>query len=200
MVELTLQAPFRAARKADARALAELINEAGEGLPMVFWRPRAEAKGCDPFDFGASRAAREGDNFSYENAVVVEDETGNVAAMMLAYRLEDAPDPHELETLPDLLSALVALEHKAPGTLYINAIAAYPAHRGKGLGSRLIALAGDMAREAGCAKVSLIASEKNTGAVRLYQRLGFEEIARTPIPAHPELLYDGNWLLMTKEV
>ena len=193
----TLPPPLRRALKTDCRALAELINEAGDGLPLILWRPRAEAEGMDPFDFGASRAGREGGNFSYRNAVVAETENGAVAAMMLAYRLPESEDAEDLAKLPDLLRTQIELESKVPGSFYINAIAAYPAYRGQGLGSKLMAMARDLARERACALLSLIASRENTSAVRLYKRLGFSAVASAPIPAHRDLHFTGDWLLMT---
>jgi ribosomal protein S18 acetylase RimI-like enzyme len=50
-------------------------------------------------------------------------------------------------------------------------------------------------------RVSLICFERNEGAMRLYRRLGFEELARRPVVPHPLLHYpDGDAVLLAKAV
>ncbi len=53
-----------------------------------------------------------------------------------------------------------------------------PAHRGRGLGSLLLAHAADGFLRAGLSRMHLEVTTDNTAAVRLYQRLGFQR-ART---------------------
>ncbi len=45
--------------------------------------------------------------------------------------------------------------------------------RGKGIGEALIARCLDLAREAGCARLSLVTDKRRTDAHRFYERLGF---------------------------
>jgi len=45
-----------------------------------------------------------------------------------------------------------------------------------------------------------VAFEENRGAVRLYRRLGYREIARAPIVPHPLIRSTGDALLMVTEV
>jgi GNAT superfamily N-acetyltransferase len=47
------------------------------------------------------------------------------------------------------------------------------AHRGRGIGSRLLERAADVAREAGCYKAVLTSNKKRPEAHRFYQRLGY---------------------------
>jgi hypothetical protein len=49
-----------------------------------------------------------------------------------------------------------------------------PAHRGKGLGSLLLSKAAQGFRGAGLERMHLEVTTENTGAVRLYERLGFK--------------------------
>ena len=65
---------------------------------------------------------------------------------------------------------LQELENLAPGTWYVNVLAAYPDQRGQGLGTELLAVAGKLAAEAGSRGLSIIVSDANTGARRLYER------------------------------
>lgn len=192
-----LQPPLRRATKEDGRALAELIEYAGHGIPGYLWSQSAK-DGQPPIEAGIERVQREDANFSYRNAVVAEVK-GRVAAMMLAYRLPEQTDVN-LDELPDLIRPLEELELKVPGTFYINALAAYPEYRGLGLGTKLLEAAHTLASEAGCEELSLEVFDQNEGAVRLYERHGYREIARLPVVPHPSYPYDGDVVLMTQSV
>jgi len=192
-----LRPPLRRATRKDARALAELIEYAGDGIPGYLWSQSVK-EGQPPIEVGIERVLREEANFSYRNAVVVEVD-GRVAAMMLAYRLPEHSDVN-LDELPDLLRPLEELEQKVPGTFYINALAAYPEFRGLGLGTKLLEAAHTLAPDAGCEQLSLEVFDQNEGAVRLYERHGYREIARLPSVAHPILQHEGYIVLMTRSV
>lgn len=60
---------FRPATRDDAPALAELVNFAGEGLPVYLWE-KSKEPGETVWDVGRRRAEREEGNFSYRNALV----------------------------------------------------------------------------------------------------------------------------------
>lgn len=68
---MTLDPPFRHAAFADAPVLAELVNHAGDGLPLHLWSKMA-ASGESAWDVGRRRAERPEGGFSYRNAVIVE--------------------------------------------------------------------------------------------------------------------------------
>jgi ribosomal protein S18 acetylase RimI-like enzyme len=57
-----------------------------------------------------------------------------------------------------------------------------------------------VASEAGCNKLSLEVFEQNEGAVRLYERHGYREIVRLPAVTHSIYSYDGDVVLMTRNV
>jgi ribosomal protein S18 acetylase RimI-like enzyme len=192
-----LRPPLRRATKQDAQALAELVDYAGHGIPGYLWSWSAEEEQF-PIEVGIERVLREEANFSYRNAVVA-DVDGRVAAALLAYRLPEHSDMN-LDELPDLLRPLEELELKVPGTFYINILAAYPEYRGLGLGTSLLEAAHMLASEAGCNELSLEVFEQNVGALRLYERHGYREIARLPAVPHPVYPYDGAVLLMTRSM
>ena len=130
---------IRPARKADAAALAALIDIAGEGLPVFLWTGM-KAPEQSVFEFGRARAAREQGNFSYRNATVAEID-GEVAACVVDYPLDDPYDIGNLDDLPEVVRPLVTLEAKAPGSWYINVLATFPEFRGQGIGARLLSVA-----------------------------------------------------------
>jgi ribosomal protein S18 acetylase RimI-like enzyme len=82
----------------------------------------------------------------------------------------------------------------------VNVVAALPEHRGKGFGSLLLADAERRAHEVGAGSHSLIVAAENAGAVRLYERVGYRELARRPVVAFPGFEYGGDWVLMAKPV
>lgn len=62
---------------------------------------------------------------------------------------------------------------RAPDLVYIEALAVAERHRGKGIGSRLLADAEQWTRAAGRSRLALHVLASNTGARRLYHRVGF---------------------------
>jgi ribosomal protein S18 acetylase RimI-like enzyme len=189
---------FRTATKDDCRAIAELAEIAGEGIPSYFWSLSAK-EGQDSIDIGESNAASETDNFSYHNATVAVID-GKTVAMMLAYRLPEAKDAEDLNELPELIRPLVELEQCVPGTYYINMVATFPEHRNMGIGSKLMFVVDQLAKKTGCDILSVEVFEQNAGALRLYQRQGFEIIESRPVVPHSCYPYDTNILLLTRHV
>lgn len=187
---------IRRATPADARALAELMNIAGEGLPAHLWAGMTEPGG-DVMDFGSRRVAQPEGGFSYTNAHVAT-VSGSIAGMLLGYRLPDQPEP--VPECPPVVRPLLELEGTAPGSWYINGVATTPAHRGQGIGYGLMIFAETLARKTGAKSLSLIVAEGNVRARALYERLGYEVLGRRPIVTYPECPHAGDWLLMSKAV
>jgi ribosomal protein S18 acetylase RimI-like enzyme len=169
-----LATPFRRARPTDAAALADLVHFASEGLALYLWTKMA-GPGGDPWAVGRERARREEGGFSYRNAVVAEQE-GQVVAALIGYPLPDVPEPPPADP-PAMFVPLNELEDLVPGTWYVNVLAAYPEHRGKGYGAALLGVAEELARETRRRGLSIIVADTNTGARRLYERCGYREVA-----------------------
>ncbi len=189
---------LRPARKSDAAALAILVDIAGEGMPSYMWS-RMREPGQSVFEVGRARAARDEGGFSYRNATVAEI-GGEVAACLVDYRLDDPYDTGDLNVLPDMVRPLVELEAKAPGSWYINVLAAFPEFRGQGIGRRLLDLAEERGRAQGAKAASMIVASENEGAMRLYDRIGYREIARAPVVEYPGCGHGGDWVLMVKPI
>lgn len=113
-------------------------------------------------DVGRRRAAREEGGFSYRNAVVADPGTGAVAAL-IGYPLPDRAAPIDLD-IPSMIVPLQQLENLACGSWYVNVLAAYPEHRGRGDGARLLGLVERLAGAAGRRGLSVIVSGSNEGA------------------------------------
>jgi ribosomal protein S18 acetylase RimI-like enzyme len=183
--------------RSDCAKLAELINFAGEGLPLYLWQ-QAAAPGEDPWKIGRERAARETGSFSYRNAVIAE-AGGKVLGALIGYPVPDDPGAIDIESTPPMFVPLLELENLAAGAWYVNAVAAYPDARGLGVGSKLMQWAEQRASALGLEGLSLIVSDANPGARRLYERLGYTEVARR-LMVKEQWQTDGrNWVLMIKK-
>lgn len=193
---LDLQSPLRWATPDDAAAMAEFVNMAGEGLPLYLWSRMANA-GDDPWEIGRQRARRNSGSFSYRNTVLLED-AGEVAACLIGYPLASEPEPIDYARMPAMFVPLQELENLAPGTWYVNVLATYPKHRGRGFGTTLLHLADEIAADTGADGLSIIVMDANSGARRLYERSGYREVARRPIVKDTWETRGENWVLLTK--
>ena len=191
------KSPFRPAVIEDAPILAEMVNQAGEGLPLYLWGKMAAA-GETAWDVGRRRAAREEGSFSYRNAVIIE-HAGQAAGCLIGYEIPDVPKPIAAG-MPAMFVPMQELENLAPGTWYVNVLAVMPQFRGHGLGTKLLALADDTARTLGKRGMSVIVTDANRGARRLYERCGYRECAARPAVKEDWINDIRDLLLLTKDL
>ncbi|MCG6882639.1 MAG: GNAT family N-acetyltransferase [Silicimonas sp.] len=178
---------FRPGIPEDAPDLVEIVRMAGEGLPEIVWKDMAEP-GETVRDVGLRRAAGETGSFSYRNATLCELD-GAVVGGVVGYML--APEPVEIgPDFPEMFVPLQELENLVPEHWYVNILATYPEHRGKGIGAALLAFAEQLAAVRGARGMSIIVFSSNEGAERLYRRTGYREVARRRM-AIPGWQHDG---------
>jgi ribosomal protein S18 acetylase RimI-like enzyme len=189
---------IRKATKDDCLAIAELAMMAGEGIPAFFWEQSRQADERIEA-VGARNAASETDNFSYRNAWLGMLD-GDIAGMLLAYRLPEAEDAEDLEALPEFIRPLVELEHCVPGSFYINMLATYPKYRNRSVGTQLMGIVDELAAAADCTVSSIEVFSENTGALKLYERLGYRIIETRPAVPHPCHPHTEKIVLLTREV
>jgi ribosomal protein S18 acetylase RimI-like enzyme len=192
-----LSPPFRSALIEDAGVLAVLVNYAGEGLPVYLWSTLAEP-GQDVWDVGRRRAARKDCSFSYRNAIVIERD-GQCAGALIGYEIPERPKPVP-DDMPAMFVPLQELENLAPGTWYVNVLAVRPQFRNLGLGRQLLDLAQRVAQSMGKRGLSVVVSNANDGARRLYERCGYSERARLPMVKEKWVNDGTHWLLLTKDL
>lgn len=189
---------IRPATVSDAKALAQLIDLAGEGIPGWLWSV-ASVDGQSALDVGIERARRRSGGFSFTNALVAE-AGGHPVGMVLSYAINEAPTENP-DDLPPPIAPFVALEKLSVGTWYINALAVFDEAQNQGLGTRLLRAAEAQALANGSAEASIQVYGQNTGAVRLYERLGYAFAASAPVRLHPTPpYYTGDVLLLKKSL
>jgi ribosomal protein S18 acetylase RimI-like enzyme len=187
------QQQFRPARKEECRTIAALYSISSDGVADYIWTKSAEP-GEDILSVGQRRYEREDSAFSYRNCTIVESE-GSIIGMLVAFPMH--VDPAEEESDP-VLAPYSRLE--VDNSYYICGMAVFPEHRGCGIGTRLLALAEQQARDKGFRRVSLIVFEQNSGAKRLYDRVGYREVRREHVYPHPLIHYTGDAVLMAKMI
>ena len=189
---IRLDPPLRLARADDAPVLARLVNYAGEGMPLHIWTGMAEP-GEDPWAVGARRQAEKAE----AGKVVVWDEGAGAVAGLTGYPIGSAPQP--TDHLPAMFVPLQELENQALESWYVNVLAALPEARGRGVGTRLLGIAEDIARELSLPRLSIIVAEANRGARRLYERQGYVETARRPMVKDGWQSDGTEWVLLLKD-
>ncbi len=192
---ISLDAPFRLATPYDAPALVDFADYAGSGMPMLVWQQLA-GPGVEARAYGLNLARGKGTPLSYQNAIVVDEGKGPVAAL-ISYRRPFSP--HQISaTSPAITIPWLQLNNQALGAWHIGGIAAYPEHRGRGLGTKLMHLAERLRQASGANRTSLLVADTNTGARRLYEQFGFREKAKRSMVVGSWKNPGKDWLLMIR--
>lgn len=190
MPEIRLASPMRYARPEDGRALAELVNYAGEGLPLYVWK-RMAGPDEDPWAVGAARQAKR----AAKREIIAVDEGSGVVAAMTGYPILEE---QAIDGIEPVFSVLQELENAVVGTWYLNVLATYPRARGRGLGALLIEQGERIARGLSLDGVSIVVADGNQGARRLYARLGYMETQSRPMVKEDWENPSTTWILMEK--
>lgn len=88
------------------------------------------------------------------------------------------------------------LHNYEDGDFYVEFLAVDEAQRGKGIGSQLLSALEDRARETGSTQFAIDVAGRNKTAQKVYERYGFETIARWP----QTRLVKANILRMSKPI
>ncbi len=184
---------IRPATKTDCETIAALYSISSDGVADYIWQKLAEP-GQDILAVGRARYEREGTAFSYQNCTVVETD-GAVIGMLVAFPMHVDPAAEEDDPV---LAPYSRLEED--DSYYICGVALFEPYRGQGIGGELMRLAEAQARDRGFGKTSLIVFEQNAGAKRLYDRIGYTEVAREPVCPHPLIHFTGDAVLMVKRL
>ena len=192
---------IRPATMIDSKEIAKLIAISSDGVAVIEWQEQAQQQGCEPLEIGESIYKKDKGDYSYKNAIIVERDN-KIAGMLLSFAMPGATTRDETNRPKaddsNIFAPYIYLEE--PNSWYVCGIAFYPQHRGQGLGTTLMQLSEQQARDNEFKKLSLVAFEENHGSVRLYERLGYQAVDWAPIVPHPLIHYTGKALLMTKDV
>jgi len=196
-------ATVRSAEKSDAQALAQIAVMAGHGLMQLLYEGLLPGKSL--IDTIIERRIFATQSFS--NLVhwrVAMDASGRILGGLNSFShdvmMTAPPDPLLDESRLGPISGLSEMEATAVDSYYINIIAVFPEYRGSGGGFALMQEAARLAGKANLRRMSLSTFENDPNLLRYYRRQGFEERATCPIGQHPAFEFDGNFVLMIREL
>lgn len=133
---------FMPARKEECRLIAELFSISSEGIADYIWSQMAE-EGEDILDVGKMRYESEESVFSYKSTTIAEI-NNEIAGMLVAFPMYVDPD----KDLSDSDPVLVPYEKlEEDNSYYICGVALFEKFRGRGIGSKLMDIAEERARE-----------------------------------------------------
>ncbi|MGY8994960.1 MAG: N-acetyltransferase family protein [Alphaproteobacteria bacterium] len=192
-----MQYSIRSAQIADLPHLATALMEASGGLVEAVYE--GVIPGRDAHLIVEHLFSRPNTTTDVTNCLVAE-HNGRVLGSIHAFPMDAMGDGPPDPLVPEDRFYLYApFEHMhADGSYYIMAVAVYPEFQGSGIGKHLIAEAESAARAKGFKQMSLNVFAENQGAVRLYESLGYKEVAREPAVGHDKIRYGGDVLLMTR--
>lgn len=193
-VPVPLAPPLRPFRTDDAAIVARLNDMASGGILQSVWVRNAGSHG-DPWELGRLQQIEQ---LNAGWTMVVIDRGSGVEAVLMGQSHSTEPAP--VEDMDAEWVPLVTLENLVPGAWCLHVVATLPKHRGSGHGLRLMELAEEIARAGRHKLLALVVSDANVGAIRLYQRCGYSEIARREMFKGD---WDGpgrDWVLMVKSI
>lgn len=190
---------FRPARQSDACELAVLLDSASRGLVAWLWTT-LRSPGQSILEVGRHRIRNNTKSPSHFTKWTVAEMNGEIAGGLTGFVIPAPDDPRDVSDLPDAYRPHLELEALAVGTWYLLVVSVFPEHRGRGLGTALLAEAEKVARQNGARQMSLLVESANAEALKLYLRCGFEERARRPFISFPGSTDEGDWVLMIKDI
>ena len=188
---------YRPAEKTDSQRIAELISLASDGVVDFLFHDLVPD--MTPVQVVAHNLARDHYPHSFRSAVVAlsgED----IVAMALSYpssyhqitaEMRDFFPAERLDHLNDFYAVNI------PPSWFLDALAVEPAYRRRGIGTRLIELTQERAKENGYRMLSLIAFRDNAPALALYEALGFRQGAHIPLAANAYIAHTDGCVLLT---
>ena len=201
--KMTTGVRVRSATECDISDLAYVLMVASGGVMEAIYRDAIPGQGAKRVierlfsRVGASTALANCWIAEYEGQVV-----GGLNAFSLALFDEEPPNPWLRADRHSLVTPFRALfnEVGCEEGYYVRAVAVYSKFRGLGVGEALMAQAHNDTRINRFSRTCLAVFSDNTSAVEFYRRLGYTEIARHPAPTHQLMRYQGDTVLLVREV
>lgn len=184
-------------RLTEAMRTVQAILRDSDRAPV---RPRIVLRGTRPGDLGwviernaEVYAAEYGFNEEYESLVA------RIVADFAATRDPDREAAWIAELNGERAGAVMCVRDEAPDTARLRLLLVDPPARGHGIGRRLVDECIAFARAAGYAELVLWTNDILADARRIYQRAGFELVAKRPHHSFGKDLVGQDWRLDLRE-
>ena len=184
--------------------LVPLIKESSGGVWTAIWDAMSQ-RGQSTDESAASYLRDDRNNLSLGNTIVCES-AGSCLGALICYREgQQNRKIHEDKNtglLPfGLKEALQPYKELSdPNSLFISELCCAPKARGKGIGTLFLQYADSLAVQRQLPKVTLRVFARNSGAVSLYKRRGFEIAGESAVIPYPGFTYSGTVLFMSRTV
>jgi N-acetylglutamate synthase-like GNAT family acetyltransferase len=186
---------YRPATPQDARAIALLFDMANFGS-IAAENGRKAKPGQDWIDVTTPSITDNNSEISYLHTLIAEAETGDVAGMVIAFKMIEFFKKSSLHKIPAHLRSFRELIMQYPGQYLIRDIAVFPSYQGQRIASRLLNRVVERAVTAGVEKVAVIVHDTNEKQIAHYQKRGFIRVDSRPVRWHPVYAPDSQWNLL----
>ena len=187
---------YRTGRKADCARIAQLINIASGGVIEYMFNGLVPNQTST--EIIAHNIKSDHEPYSYKNVIVAED-NGKIVGLALSF-------PAEYHQITDEMRQFFPKERLAhlqyfyaarvESSSFLDALCVDEAYQRKGIGSQLIALTKQKARQNGYDWLSLIVFADNQTAQGVYQKNGFEVVEKVTLQRHEHIPHEGGCMLM----
>lgn len=192
---MTEDLKFRRADEGDVEFVAKHANQAGEGFPLIMWQRMGDPE-CNPWTIGCKRVRSDDSPIFYKRAWIAELGGTRVGCLICKAILEGAM--HDSSEQPEMVRPLIELENQAMSTGNIFVLSTEADFQGRSIGSQMLEYAEQYSGKNG---MSLVVSDGNKGAKRLYERVGYVAKSSLPMVKKYGWVNSGeNWLLMIKPI
>jgi GNAT superfamily N-acetyltransferase len=191
---------YRPAEKEDSAKLAELINNASDGVVEYLFHDLVP--GMTPVQVVAYNLENDNYPHSYRSAVVAAEET-DVIGIALSFPSSYHKITDEMRSFfpADRLEHLIHFfSSRIENSWFLDALCVIESHRRSGIGEKLISLTKERAVENGYNALSLIVFADNALAIPVYKRTGFEIVQKVELRGNELIKHEDGCLLMKCEI
>lgn len=194
---------IRHATAADADFLARAALVAGHGIFEIMFDGLVPGVSAQE-SFRDRRVLKPGHFSHFARWQVAVDDAGAVLGAANAFPNAELatcpPDPLLTAERMAPLNAMGDLESNRAGSYYLNLIATFPEHQGRGVGQALVLDAVAAAKNGGFPSICLTTWGDDPKLMRFYANLGFRCEAEHMLPAGQTALNGNRYVLLAREL
>lgn len=189
---------IRPALSTDADALAYLTNLSSEGMSGCIWEHLAQGEET-PLQAGARLIGKDSGIFSFHNTTVIA-EGHQVLGLISGRHLIGTNLPPRLDEFLPFVRPLIRLETKVQDTWNITALAVDEKMRHRGLAMQLLEAIEQKTQTMSLHQLSIAVASENAEMCALCWEFGFRQIAEDEFIRFGNLIHNGKWLVMVKDI
>ena len=174
---------IRAGQVPDCSVLAELINESAEGAIEYLF---SDLNFSDQPIVGMGRILEQEVYYSYANSIVAEYD-GQIVGMVLSFPSDGLAISQQMSdyySKEKLQYIRFFVENKMENCWHLDALCVKRKYRDQGIGSKLLAVVKEKAREYKFSKIGVFVFGSNVDAIRFYERHGFVSCKKIDTSGH----------------